>query len=211
MLKGRRLLDANADQINELRRTDGTTPVTLFSVWEALKERGVKVAYETLRKWDSDHPATGEGAFRKLGPGIPKTIKPPLFKFLPDDPFTDSSPHPIPPIFMPLLKICSSDGIIRSLITQEAFAAMGIPVDASVPRQDWILPVKILAKFSDLELCLMAYFLSDLPSPPLDKNAQDFGIWLERLTAHACKLRATTLAPPDATVGETSAGIHDAI
>ena len=184
-------LDEHADLILGLLRQDAT----ITAIWEELKGRGVSVAYETVRKWVAAHSEGGEGTFQKKKPGRPKSDKPGSLGFLPDHPITGSCPIPV--FLIPLVNQCRSDRNLVVTCVEQTMQALGVPVDPGIPRQDWILPARRLAKLTDLELLLVVYVLSDMESPPLDKTLRDFRDWLNNLIEPASRLKASILKGTD--------------
>lgn len=184
-------LGEHADLILDLLRLGDT----ITAIWGKLKGRGVSVAYETVRKWVAAHADGGEGAFQIMKPGRPKGDKPVSLGFLPDHPIT--GPCPVPVYLTPLVNQCRSNWILAATCAEQTMQALGVPFDSGIPRPDWILPARRLAKLTDLELLLVVYVLSDIESPPLDKIFKDFSDWLNKLIGPASRLKASILKGTD--------------
>lgn len=176
-------LDDHAALIRELLQKGAN----VTEIWEELNPNHLSVSRERVRKWIAAHPE--KGVVMK-GRGRPKATSSELFRFLPDDPCSGQPPFRAPLFFLPLLDIFTSSEEIRTEVTKRAFGTMGLPFDENISRSDWAIPAHLLAKGTDLEITLVAYLLSDLPSPPLGGITQNFDTWMDQLIGGASRLKA---------------------
>ena len=176
-------LDLHAPLIRELLQNGAN----VTQIWEVLSPNLLSVSRERVRKWVAAHPA--KGVVMK-GRGRPKAISSELFRFLPDDPSSGQPPFKASLFLLPLLEIFSSSEELRTEVTKRAFGTMGLPFNENIPRSDWAIPAHLLAEARDLEITLVAYLLSNLPSPPLGGITQKFDIWMDQLIQGASQLKA---------------------
>jgi len=158
---------------------------TALAIWEDLKTLEVPVSYEGVRKWIKSNPVDGVSL---KGRGRPRSVEAGRFDFLPDT-FSVACPLQTPVFMLPFLAIFSGTEEIRLELTKRAFGQLGLPFDEVLPRTEWVLPALRLANLSDLDYCIVAYLVSDLPSPPLGGITQHFDAWFAQLMVGACRLK----------------------
>lgn len=158
---------------------------TAFAIWKHLKRLDVPVTYEGVRKWINSNPVDG---ITLKGPGRPPAIDSGRLDFLPVEPPIVGLP--LTPLFLlPFVAVISANEEIRMEVTKRAFGELALPFDDDRSRSKWIIPAQPLANLSDMEYCLVAYLVSDLPSPPLGGNTQDFETWVGKLMVGAWRLK----------------------
>lgn len=157
---------------------------TALAIWENLKRLGVPVSYEGVRKWIKANPVDG---IALKGPGRPQSIESGQLDFLPVEPPIIGLPS-TPLFLLPFVASVSATEEIRLEVTKQAFRELSLPFADNRPRSEWIIPAQALANHSDMEYCLVAYLLSDLPSPPLG-STEDFETWVGKLMVGAWRLK----------------------
>lgn len=176
---------------------------SIRQTWIALKAEGVVVAYDTLREWLGKNP--GSAVMPKLGKGRRKSPESPLFRVLPRDgePITANSQYPA--LFTAFLN-CPED--FRMHVLKEALEKSGVDFDPCAHFEDLLVPGPLLAQLGDLEICLLAYLLSNLPAP-VGHPERGFPDWANVLTIRAARLKARFRDGRDATVAELRAVMSD--
>ena len=222
-----RPLDPYSDLIlEELRFANATNE----SILQVLQDHGVKTSCEAVRMWVNSYVKTAGLPKRKKGKRSkssnrvrnksvvvpPEVTAPPLaesaldlpkgnhsfLKFLSDDPYDVTRSALIASALD--LFVGSKDSRLtrRFRATGEVLEMAGVQIDLSVGPGQWILPAAKLAIFSDLELTLIAYLLSDLPGPPNQGTSNEYKNWLHELLEVAARLKAKIMAGVDFTFGE---------
>lgn len=158
---------------------------TALAIWKELQRLQVPVSYEGVRKWIKSNPIDG---ITLNGPGRPKSVESGRFDFLPIEiPIVGLPQTPV--FLLPLVAILSATEEIRMEVTKQAFCKLGLAFDETRPRSEWIIPAQRLVNISDLEYCLVAYLISNLPSPPLGGISQQFEDWFGKLMVGAWRLK----------------------
>lgn len=154
------------------------------AIWKQLNELEEisHVSYEGVRRWIHANPVAG---ITLNGPGRPAETN--SFDFLPQ--LSDLPTAKAPAFLLPFATIYAEPENIRLEVTKRAMWQLGLPYHESVPRMEWILPADRLARCSDLEFCIVAFMVSNLPPPPLDGIAQHYEEWLAKLMAGATRLK----------------------
>ncbi len=171
-----------ASQIHRKLR-DGSKAL---AIWKDLKRQKVSVTYEGVRKWIHANPIEGVC----LGsPGRPQSAGTNRFDFLGGESPMYGLPS-APAYLLPFLAIYARPEDVRLEVTRRAFFQLGLRYDEDLHRTEWMLSAGKLKSLSDLEYCLIAYLVSDLPSPPLDGIDLHFESWFEKLTFGAKRLKS---------------------
>jgi len=170
-----------ASQIHRLLRQGATA----LAIWKELQRLEVPVSYEGVRKWIKSNPIDG---ITLNGPGRPPSVESSRFNFLPEELAIVGQP-PTPFFLLPLVAIVSETEGIRMEETKKAFGQLCLPFDEARPRSEWIIPAQPLANLSDMEYCLIAYLISDMPSPPLGGITENFETWFGTLMIAAWRLK----------------------
>jgi len=174
-------LTPHAARIHRMLREGATA----LAIWKHLQRLEVPVSYEGVRKWIQSNPIDG---ITLNGPGRPPSVESSRFSFLPEEiPIVGQPQTPL--FLLPLVVIVSATEEIRMEVTKRAFGELALPFDETRPRSEWIIPAPSLANLSDMEYCLVAYLISDLPSPPLGGITQHFEAWFGTLMVAACRLK----------------------
>lgn len=174
-------ITAHAPRIRRLLR-EGKTAHT---IWKELQSLELSLSYEGLRKWIHANPIEG---ITLNGPGRPRSIEINPFNFLPAE-LPDLPSTKAPAFILALIALYSEPEDIRMEVTKRAFWQLGLPFDEELPRTEWFLPAQRLIQCSDLEFCLVAYLVSNLPTPPLGGITLHFEEWFEKLMAGAARLK----------------------
>jgi hypothetical protein len=174
-------LTPHAARIHRMLREGATA----LAIWEQLKRLDVPVSYEGVRKWIKANPVDG---IALKGPGRPQSIESGRLDFLPIEPPIIGLPS-TPLFLLPFVAIVSATEEIRMEVTKRAFGGLSLPFDDDRPRSQWIIPAQPLANLSDMEYCLLAYQLSDLPSPPRGGTIEEFETWVGKLMVGAWRLK----------------------
>lgn len=172
---------------------------SIRQTWIALEAEGVPVAYDTLRAWLGKNPAPT--VMPKFGKGRRKSPESPLFRLLPRDGEAISANSQFPALFTTFL---NSPDDFRMHVLKEALEKSGVDFDPCADFEDLLVPGPLLAQLGDLEICLSAYLLSNLPAP-VGQPERDFPDWAKVLTIRAAKLKARFREGRDATVAELRA------
>ena len=191
-------LNRHAELIHRIYRGKKSVRQT----WIALKAEGVVVAYDTLRDWLGNNP--GPAVIPKFGKGRRKSPESPLFRLLPGDGEAISANNQFPALFTTFLN-CPDD--FRMHVLKEALEKSGVDFDPCADFEDLLIPGPLLAQLGDLEICLLAYLLSNLPAP-VGQPERDFPDWAKVLTIWAAKLKAKFREGRDATVAELRAAMR---
>jgi len=161
---------------------------SVLAIHKQLEDLQVSVSYEGLRKWVHANPV--EGVVLN-GPGRPRSGDTSPFDFLPENLSEISAAKP-PAFLLPFAALYAEPESIRLEVTKRAMWQLGLPYHDLVPRTEWILPADRLARCSDLEYCIVAYMVSNLPPPPLDGITLHYEEWLAKLMSGATRLKAAT-------------------
>ena len=173
-------LDAHTAWItNEL--LNGTS---IMEIRDGLATMDCDVKHETVRKWIKSRKLVKFVAHKR---GRPKSKSDVSFCILAKVPTEDEKKEPLPACLMLFSVFVRSndDGTCAA----EALAQIGIVVDPKVPKREWILPAARLKALKDLELCLLAYLVSDMQVPPVEAHYPVLAEWFSELIGITGRLK----------------------
>jgi hypothetical protein len=166
---------------------------------DGLAKKGCDVKHETVRKWIKlNKPVKYKGHKR----GRRKSVITSLLTILPDDP----KDLKIPLLFelAPQLFVHSTPLAFdaKTKVAMDILQNAGIQVDQTLHPRDWLLPAQALSKLADLELCLLAYLLSELSGPRSRATTVEHQDWSTQLMLLASRLKAKIKVELDFTFAE---------
>lgn len=150
-----------------------------------LAKAGCKVSPSTLTQWLKKLGMAEGIEIPQWERGRPKETLTAIFGFLPAEGEHNQELGEFPPF---LIALWNASSFWEKLYRENALNNLGIPSDSNTSPLEWNEPDRF-ANLADLELCVIAFLRSDLPSPPLRGKVVEFEDWLTKLFDLACKLR----------------------
>lgn len=176
--------ESKLNQYGEFIMAKAKSGNSISKIRRDLFAKGCTVSNSRLTQW-IETVAAKEGI--ELPPrkrGRPIESKPAMFAFLPKE---GEALSQIPLFILALQEMPEQ---MRRVVRDHALYQLGLPKSGSpFPREP--SEVERLTNLSDVELCLLALLLSNLPAPPLSKGPEALTAWFSELVKFASKLRLT--------------------